>query len=77
MALSGAIGRAAILDVGHGNSCVIEAGDGSAVVDTGKQDDLLVYLLERELFDIDHLILSHGDEDHIAAGYVLLTDARF
>lgn len=69
--------RAAILDVGHGNACVLEAGTAVAVIDTGREDDLMRYLVDRELFDIDHLILSHGDEDHIAAAYTLLSDRRY
>lgn len=71
------VGRVAILDVGHGNACVIETSDRIAIIDTGKEDDLLLYLEDREIYEIDHLILSHGDEDHIAAAYILLTDARF
>jgi beta-lactamase superfamily II metal-dependent hydrolase len=71
------VGQAAVLDVGHGNCCVIEADSRVAVIDTGRGDDLLLYLVEREIFDIDHLILSHGDEDHIGGGYWLLVDKRF
>lgn len=69
-----ATGRVAVLDVGHGNACVVESATQIAVIDAGRGGYLLGYLSDREITEIDHLILSHGDEDHIGAAYALLTD---
>jgi len=61
-----------ILDVGHGNSAVI-AGEGSVVViDAPPDDTLLRVLRQRRLLTIDHLLLSHADEDHIGGAVPLL-----
>lgn len=54
------------LDVGHGNSTVLIAGEGSVVViDAGKQSALSEFLLEQRITHVDAIYLSHADADHI------------
>lgn len=55
----------AIIDVGHGNSAVVATTGGTVVVDTGRGSALLEFLTQEGITKIDHLILSHADQDHI------------
>ena len=56
------------LDVGHGNSAVLVAGDQEiVVVDVGKQSALSAFLAEQQITRIRSVYLSHADEDHIGA----------
>ena len=54
-----------ILDVGHGNCAVIRDTKGIVVIDTGAGSALLEYLRQERILQIDVLILSHADKDHI------------
>lgn len=54
------------LDVGHGNSTVIIAGEDSVVVvDTGRQSSLSEFFLEQGITHVQSIYLSHADADHI------------
>ena len=54
------------LDVGHGNSTLIIAGEDSVVVvDTGKQSSLSEFFLEQGITHVQSIYLSHADADHI------------
>ena len=54
------------LDVGHGNSTVLIAGEESVVViDVGRQSTLSEFLLEQGITHINSIYLSHADADHI------------
>ena len=56
------------LDVGHGNSTVLLAGDDEVVViDVGRQSTLSEFLLQQEVTHIRSIYLSHADSDHIGA----------
>ena len=56
------------LDVEHGNSTVLIAGEESVVVvDVGRQSTLSEFLLEQEITHINSIYLSHADADHIGA----------
>ena len=58
--------RLCILDVGHGNSAVVDGGDGGAVVvDTALGSSLCEFLKEQKIDRIRTVYLSHADEDHI------------
>jgi competence protein ComEC len=66
--------RMALLDVGQGLSMVFEVGDYVLVYDTGpafisgfnSADAVLIpYLRHRGIHEIDQLIISHADNDHI------------
>ena len=72
-----------LLDVGQGLSMVIEAPDYVLVYDTGPayssgfstaQSVLIPYLQRRGIRQIDMLIISHADNDHIG-GLKTLTEA--
>lgn len=65
--------RIVFLDVGQGNSAVVELPDGKCLlIDAGPADfrfnagEKIVapYLRRRGIDEIDHLILSHPDKDH-------------
>ena len=70
-----AVPELAIIDVGHGNSAVVTHESGVVVIDTGKGDALLQFLLERGIKEIDEVLLSHADADHIG-GLVALLSVR-
>ena len=56
------------LDVGHGNSTVLIAGEERVVVvDVGRQSALSEFLLQQGVTHIDSIYLSHADADHIGA----------
>ena len=58
--------RLCILDVGHGNSAVIDGGDGGVVVvDTARGSALCEFLKEQKIKKVRTIYLSHADEDHI------------
>ena len=56
------------LDVGHGNSTVLIAGEESVVVvDVGRQSTLSEFLLQQGIRRIESIYLSHADADHVGA----------
>ncbi|ADE13011.1 ComEC/Rec2 family competence protein [Sideroxydans lithotrophicus] len=55
-----------VLDVGHGNANIIHENGVTVVVDTGLKGRLLEYLLHRNISQIELVILSHSDADHIS-----------
>lgn len=58
--------RLYILDVGHGNSAVVDGGEGGVVVvDTALGSALCEFLREQKIERIRTVYLSHADEDHI------------
>ena len=66
--------RAWILDVGHGNSTVVEASGHVSIVDGGAEDTLSKFLFERSISHIDTIIVSHADADHFAGISLILSD---
>ncbi|MDE2893258.1 MAG: MBL fold metallo-hydrolase [Chloroflexota bacterium] len=65
------------MDVGHGNSTVIEDAGCVSIVDGGRRDALIRFLLERGITRIDSVIVSHADADHCGGISLLLADPRF
>ena len=65
----------AVLDVGHGNSAVLSDSGGVVVIDSGAGSALLEFLETQEIKQIDVLLLSHADKDHIG-GLVALLAAK-
>ena len=54
------------LDVGHGNSTVLIAGDADVVViDVGQQSALSEFLSEQQITHVQSIYLSHADADHV------------
>src|SRR5262249_53135582 len=69
--------RVSILDVGQGDSILIQTPSGRRVlVDSGPSGDRLMQDLGRELpasaHHIDLMVLSHGEDDHISGFITLL-----
>jgi len=54
------------LDVGHGNASVLEDDRGIVVIDTGLGTTLLEYLKDVGIRQIDVILISHADADHIS-----------
>ncbi|MEU6685865.1 MBL fold metallo-hydrolase [Streptomyces sp. NPDC046832] len=69
--------EALILDVGHGNCAILRDGNQCMVIDAPKGGTLFDTLEQAGIWRIEHLILSHMDEDHIKGATRLLWDARF
>jgi beta-lactamase superfamily II metal-dependent hydrolase len=65
-----------ILDVGHGNSAVLDDTECVTVVDTGLGSDLLQFLIDNSLTTIDTILLSHADSDHIGGVIALLSSGK-
>lgn len=70
-------GRAWVLDVGHGNSTVVEEQGHVSIIDGGAGDTLLRFLSDRGISRIDVVIVSHADRDHLRGISLLLTDTEF
>lgn len=74
----------AILDVGHGNCAVLVDTEGVIIIDAGPGSALLEFLTEQGITEVDVVLLSHADQDHIdgliqllAAQVVHLGHVRF
>lgn len=55
-----------VLDVGHGNAAVLMDGFRVAVFDAGPKSGLLEFLRDMAVAEVDVVLISHADEDHIA-----------
>lgn len=67
----------AILDMGHGNSTVIKDTDRIIIVDAGPGSGLLEFLTEQGVQEINALLISHADQDHIGGVMALLSSGLF
>ena len=54
-----------ILDVGHGQCVVLQDGQGVLLFDAGRGTTLSMFLEQNEINEIDAVIISHADADHI------------
>ena len=61
-----------VLDVGHGNSAVLVDTEGILVIDAGPKSGILDFLISNKIDEIDVLLLSHADLDHIGGAIALL-----
>lgn len=64
----------AVVDVGHGNSTVLSSNNQTAVIDAGRGAALMSFLLDRKIHEIDLVLISHADQDHIGGLMSLLTE---
>jgi beta-lactamase superfamily II metal-dependent hydrolase len=69
--------RLTILDVGHGNSAVLQDTEGVVVIDAGSRNSLLEFLREAEITRIDVILISHADEDHLGGLLAILASGVF
>jgi len=68
--------KLAILDVGHGNSAVLHDRDAILVFDAGLGNILYEYILENNIQEIEALLISHSDADHLAGIAVAAAKCR-
>jgi competence protein ComEC len=66
-----------ILDVGHGNCCIITDGTTTILIDAGPGSAVLEYLRQEGINCVDSIILSHADSDHIKGANALLGERQF
>ncbi len=66
-----------ILDVGHGNSAVLHDGDRIVVIDAGPKSSLLEYLTQQNITEIDLVLISHADADHLGGLIALISSELF
>ncbi|MGW7619651.1 ComEC/Rec2 family competence protein [Streptomyces antimycoticus] len=66
-----------VLDVGHGNCAVVRDSNRCVVVDAPPGTTLFDELERCGITNIDHLVLSHSDLDHMGSAVKLLWDTRF
>ncbi|WP_326611076.1 MBL fold metallo-hydrolase [Streptomyces scopuliridis] len=69
--------EAVVLDVGHGNCAILRDGDTCTVVDARSGTLLLEELRRMKIRRIEHVVLSHADEDHIQGALQLLPHTDF
>jgi beta-lactamase superfamily II metal-dependent hydrolase len=72
-----ATGELTVLDVGHGNCSVIRDGETVYVVDVPERPRELTQMLYERNLDVDTILISHADEDHVAGVPDLLCDDAF
>ena len=63
-----------MVDVGHGNCTVVEHSGSVAIVDGGRSDTLLRFLLGREMRVVDTIYVSHADADHFGGVSAVLAN---
>lgn len=63
-----------ILDVGHGNCAVLRDDQGAVVIDGGSRQTLLRFLQDTGINEVDMVLVSHADADHISGIIELLLD---
>ena len=61
-----------VLDVGHGQCVVLRDTNGVLLFDAGAEATLLDFLERNNINEIDAVLLSHSDADHIAGVVSLL-----
>ncbi len=63
------------IDVGQGDAALIRTTAGDVLIDTGDngtEDDLKAYLDKYRVDDLEYVIFTHPDSDHIGGGDVIL-----
>jgi beta-lactamase superfamily II metal-dependent hydrolase len=65
-----------VLDVGHGNAAVLLDTGGVIVIDAGKGGLIIDVLLQLQIDEVDILLISHSDEDHVGSAPHLLLEPK-
>ncbi|RQV10615.1 MBL fold metallo-hydrolase [Burkholderia cenocepacia] len=55
-----------IVDVGHGNCSILREENYVAIIDCARKNSLLDYLDQENITEIDVVLISHADEDHLS-----------
>jgi beta-lactamase superfamily II metal-dependent hydrolase len=71
------LARISVLDVGHGSAVLIQCGEGSVLIDTGRGASTLQHLTELSCSRLDRVLISHADADHCGALVNLLANSQF
>jgi len=61
-----------VLDVGHGSAAVLHDEGGTVVFDTGKGAHVALHLAAAGVKQVQAMLLSHADADHIGGAATLL-----
>lgn len=64
------------IDVGQGDATLIKCGDQAMLIDAGEDDKgtaIQYYLMKQGVENLDYLILTHPDSDHIGSADVIIT----
>lgn len=69
--------RLSIIDVGHGNCALITTDGKNIIIDTASRTHLLRFLESVGVFDIDLVVVSHSDEDHMGGLLNLLSNSKY
>ena len=78
--------RASVLDIGQGTAVLIETTTKKLLYDTGpiqgKKDDagqriILPFFRGRGIDQVDRMVISHSDSDHVGGAATLLKEVRF
>lgn len=64
-----------ILDVGHGQCVILQDARGTVIFDAGSKSTLLEFLQDSAITEIDAVIISHADADHLSGLVSLLSAA--
>lgn len=67
----------AILDVGHGNSAILVNEGGTVVIDAGRGIDLCLFLKHEGVCEMDAILISHADEDHLGGLVAIIASEEF
>lgn len=63
-----------ILNVGHGNSAIINCNGMFSIIDAGSKSGVLEFLKTNGIENIEYIFISHSDRDHIEGIIALLAD---
>ncbi len=65
------------LDVGQGDSILLEHGNDTMLIDSGeidKGDDVATYIKNEGIKSLDYVVATHPHSDHIGGMYAILND---
>lgn len=69
----------AVLKIGKADSIVITVGNKTILVDSGEDEDgeeILQYLKDSNIEQIDYMIITHFDKDHVGGADILLNHIK-